>query len=89
MIKKRFVDWIPMMVEHRPYDTECHIQRVIGCHGCNGCFNVGKTTQYPRIGKGGYQPREVCDSCLEDDKGSGVFDAIMDIWNNYEEEKEQ
>jgi hypothetical protein len=48
---------------------------------------VGQTTQYPQIGKGGYQPREVCDSCLEHDKESGVFDAIMDIWDNYEEER--
>lgn len=86
-MSKRFIEWVPRIVKHRPYDTipMGTGQPVIGCHGCDGCFRVGKTTQYPQIGKGGYQPREVCDSCLEHDRESGVFDAIMDIWDNYEE----
>lgn len=82
---ERIVSYVK--VDHRPYDTIPHIQRVVGCHGCKDCFNVGRTTQYPKIGKDGYQPREVCDSCLEIDKETGVFDAIMDIWDNYEAER--
>lgn len=88
MTEKRFVEWIPIGREHRPYDTTPHIQRVSGCYRCLRCFPVGRLTEYPRIGHQ-YGPRQVCDSCLELDKRDGTFDAIMDIWDNFEEKIEE
>ena len=80
-----FVEWVPMFREHRPYDTDSNVERVGGCHRCKKCFLVGKLYDYPRISE--YRVRTVCESCLGEDKKDGTFDAIMEIWNNYEEHK--
>ena len=80
-----FVDWIPILCEHRPYDTDANVERVGGCHRCKKCCPVGKLHDYPKISEN--RVRTVCSSCLEVDKKDGIFDAIMDIWDNYEEYK--
>jgi hypothetical protein len=83
MNKKNFIDWVPIIVEHRPYDTESNCQPVGGCHECEECFLNGNLYEYPIISE--RPPRRVCEQCLEKDKQNGIYDAIMDIWDNYEE----
>ena len=80
----RFVEWIPVFREHRPYDTLPNVQPVGGCHRCERCFPNGDLIEYPQINYP-RPPRRVCGACLEKDKQDGTFDAIMDIWDNYED----
>ena len=80
-----FVYWIPVIREHRPYDTHANVERVGGCHRCKSCFPVGQLHDYPKISEN--RVRTVCSACLDIDKRDGTFDAIMDIWDNYEEHR--
>ena len=80
-----FVDWIPVLRENRPYTTESNVQSVGGCDRCKKCFKNWNLIEYPKISN--RPPRRVCKSCLAIDQKLGVSDAIMDIWNNYEEHK--
>lgn len=81
--EKRFIDWVPVMIKHRPYSTMVFETGPRRCDRCGGLRLAGQLTQYPHISDRAV--REVCDSCLDEDKKSGLFDAIMEIWNNYEE----
>lgn len=82
--EKKFIDWVPVLLEHRPYDVTANIQPVGHCDRCKGMRLNGQLTEYPLINEHG-GPRRVCDVCLKIDKEVGLFDAIMDIWDNYEE----
>lgn len=81
----RFIEWIPMPSGHRPYETTPNIQPVGRCDRCGYLYRNRQLTEYPDISE--RAPRRVCDKCLSEDQRSGLYDAIMDIWDNYEEYK--